>query len=145
MSILSSLPLIKGSRFKPKRKGRGDATGQGGTAGKGHKGQKARTGGRVRRGFEGGQMPLHRRMPKFGFNNIFRVEYSVVNLEELNAFNGTVLPETLYEAKVVKGSDPIKILGNGKLTKSLTIKAHAFSESAQAAITAAGGTWEVLK
>jgi large subunit ribosomal protein L15 len=145
MSILSQLPLIKGSKFKPKRKGRGDATGQGGTAGKGHKGQKARTGGRVRRGFEGGQMPLHRRMPKFGFNNIFRVEYSVVNLADLNAFDGSVSPEILQEAKVTKGSNPIKILGNGKLTKNLKIKAHAFSESAREAITAAGGTWEVLK
>ena len=145
MSILSQLPLVKGSRFKPKRKGRGDATGQGGTAGKGHKGQKARTGGRVHRGFEGGQMPLHRRMPKVGFNNIFRVEYTVVNLEDLNAFSGTVLPETLHEARVIKGTAPVKILGHGKLTKSLTVKAHAFSESARAAITAAGGTWEVLK
>jgi large subunit ribosomal protein L15 len=145
MSILNQLPTIKGSRFEPKRKGRGDATGQGGTAGKGHKGQLARAGGRVRRGFEGGQMPLYRRMPKVGFNNINRIAYSVVNLKDLNKFSGAVGPDLLRQAGLVKGSLPVKILAQGQLQKAVQIQAHAFSEKAKAAIEAAGGKVEVIK
>ncbi|HEX4925704.1 MAG TPA: 50S ribosomal protein L15, partial [Bdellovibrionales bacterium] len=134
MSLLSGLRPPKGGEKKDtKRRGRGIGSGWGGTAGKGHKGQRARTGGRVRRGFEGGQMPLHRRLPKFGFTNQFRTTYEVVNLDTLNRFEGTVTPESLHEAKAV-GSGLVKVLGRGKLTKALTVRAHKFSESAKAAI-----------
>ena len=145
MAILNQLPTVEGSRFPKKRKGRGDATGQGGTAGKGHKGQLARAGGRVRRGFEGGQMPLYRRMPKVGFNNISRVTYSVVNLKDLNKLSGQVGPELLRQAGLVKGQGPVKILAQGQIQKAVQVQAHAFSEKAKAAIEAAGGKVEVIK
>jgi len=144
MSILSNLRPAKGAERKDtKRRGRGLGSGWGGTAGKGNKGQKARAGGRVRRGFEGGQMPLYRRLPKFGFTNKFRVEYNVVNLNVLSRFDGTVTPESLHEARAV-GSGLVKVLGHGKITKALTVKAHKFSESAKAAIEKAGGKAEVI-
>lgn len=144
MSLLSGLRPPKGAEKKDtKRRGRGIGSGWGGTAGKGHKGQRARTGGRVRRGFEGGQMPLHRRLPKFGFTNQFRTTYEVVNLDTLNRFEGTVTPESLHEAKAV-GSGLVKVLGRGKLSKALTVRAHKFSESAKAAIEQAGGKAEVI-
>lgn len=143
MSLLSELKGLRGSTHSKKRIGRGDASGWGGTAGKGHKGQKARSGGTVRWGFEGGQMPIQRRLPKFGFNNIFRTEYQVVNLDELNKFDGEVTPETL-KAAGYKRKLPFKILGNGKIEKSLTVKANKFSNSAKAAIEAAGGKAEVI-
>lgn len=146
MSLLSSLRPKKGSVKRKKRIGRGDGSGKGSTAGKGHKGQLARTGGKVRRGFEGGQTPLHRRLPKFGFSNVdFATKYSVINLSQLEKLSGEVTPETLKTAKLVKGRAPIKVLGNGQLKKALTVKAHQFSESAKKAIEAAGGKVEVLK
>ncbi len=146
MSLLSSLRPRKGSVKKKKRIGRGDGSGTGSTAGKGHKGQLARTGGKVRRGFEGGQTPLHRRLPKFGFSNVdFATKYTIVNLTQLETLSGTVTPETLKTAKLVKGRGPVKVLGNGQLKKALTVKAHQFSEAAKKAIEAAGGKVEVLK
>lgn len=145
MSLLSSLAPAAGSKHYQKRLGRGRGSGLGQTAGKGHKGQLARSGGKVRRGFEGGQTPLHRRLPKFGFNNTkFETVYAIVNLSQLEKLTGTVTPESLKEAGIVRQA-PVKILGNGKLTKSLTVKAHKFSESAKSAIEAAGGKTEVIK
>ena len=143
MSLLAELKGNKGSTHSRKRLGRGDGSGLGGTAGKGHKGQKARSGGKVRWGFEGGQMPIQRRWPKFGFNNIFRTEYQVLNLQDLNKFDGEVTPETL-KAAGYKRRMPFKILGTGKIEKALTVKAHKFSGSAKAAIEAAGGKVEVI-
>ncbi|MFN7454757.1 MAG: 50S ribosomal protein L15 [Pseudobdellovibrionaceae bacterium] len=144
MSTLSTLAPAEGSTHYPKRLGRGRGSGLGQTAGKGHKGQLARTGGKVRRGFEGGQTPLHRRLPKFGFNNTqFETKYSVVNLEQLEKLSGVVTPESLKEAGIVHAF-PVKILAKGKLTKSLTVKAHKFSNAAKAAVEAAGGKTEVI-
>jgi large subunit ribosomal protein L15 len=145
MSLLSKLQIKAGSNQKNKRVGRGPGSGHGKTATRGHKGKKARTHGVVARGFEGGQMPLHRRLPKFGFTNIFRVAYSVVNLDKLDGFTGTVTPEILVEAGIAKPNLPVKVLGGGKLTKKLVVKAHKFSESARSAISAAGGTIEEIK
>ncbi len=130
-----------------KRKGRGIGSGLGKTSGKGHKGQKARSGGGVRIGFEGGQMPLYRRIPKRGFTNIFRKEYAIINISDLDIFeNGTeVTPELLKEIGLVKNTKSgIKILGNGELTKQLTVKAHKFSKTAADRITASGGKVEVI-
>lgn len=144
MSLLSQLRPARGAEKKAtKRRGRGIGSGLGGTAGKGHKGQRARTGGKVRRGFEGGQMPLHRRLPKFGFTPISRVKYHIVNLSSLEKIGGEITPELLKSEGVVHGV-PVKILGAGKLTKSVTVKAHKFSESAKKAIEAAGGKVEVI-
>jgi large subunit ribosomal protein L15 len=146
MSLLSSLRPKKGSVKRKKRLGRGDSSGHGGTSGKGHKGQLARTGGRVRRGFEGGQTPLHRRAPKFGFSNVdFATKYNVVNLTQLETMSGEVNPVTLKSSKIVRARGPIKVLGNGSLKKALTVKAHQFSEAAKKAIEAAGGKVEVIK
>jgi large subunit ribosomal protein L15 len=134
-----------GATHSKKRVGRGSGSGLGKTSGKGQKGQKARS--KVRVGFEGGQMPLFRRMPKRGFKNVNRKDYAIVNLETLNKFeDGTeVTPALLVETRVVKDEkDGIKVLGNGELTKKLTVKASKFSASAKAAIEAAGGTAEVM-
>ena len=145
MSLLSSLAPKAGSTHYPKRIGRGIGSGLGGTAGKGHKGQLARTGGTVRRGFEGGQTPMHRRLPKFGFSNVaFATNYDIVNVGQLEALSGEITPETLIELGFV-GKGLVKILGNGTLKKALTVKAHKFSESAKKAIEAAGGKVEVIK
>ena len=145
MSLLSSLSPKTGSKQSPKRIGRGIGSGIGGTSGKGHKGQLARTGGTVRRGFEGGQTPMHRRLPKFGFSNVaFATEYDIVNLTQLAKFSGEVTPEVLQENGVV-GKGLVKILGNGELKTALTVKAHKFSASAKKAIEAAGGKIEVIK
>lgn len=145
MSLLSSLAPQDGAKHYRKRVGRGRGSGLGQTSGKGHKGQLARSGGKVRRGFEGGQSPLVRRVPKFGFSNVkFQTKYSVVNLAQLAQLTGVVTPETLKENGLVH-KFPVKILGNGKLTSALTVKAHGFSEKAKAAIEAAGGKVEVLK
>ncbi|PIS10325.1 MAG: 50S ribosomal protein L15 [Bdellovibrio sp. CG10_big_fil_rev_8_21_14_0_10_47_8] len=145
MSLLSQLAPAEGSKHYQKRLGRGRGSGLGQTAGKGHKGQLARSGGKVRRGFEGGQTPLMRRLPKFGFNNTnFETKYSVVNLHQLEALSGEVTPETLKAAGIVHRF-PVKILGRGKLTKKLTVQAHKFSDTAKAAIEAAGGKTEVIK
>ncbi|MDQ1910858.1 50S ribosomal protein L15 [Paenibacillus sp. GD4] len=141
---LSSAP---GSRHSRKRVGRGTGSGMGKTATRGHKGQNARSGGGVRPGFEGGQNPLYRRLPKRGFNNPFRVEYAVVNVEDLNKFAaGTeVTPEVLVESGIVKNTlDGIKILGNGEITVKLSVKANKFSQSAVEKIQAAGGQTEVI-
>ena len=146
MSLLSSLRPKKGSVKRKKRLGRGDSSGKGGTSGKGHKGQLARTGGKVRRGFEGGQTPLHRRSPKFGFSNVdFATKYNIVNLAQLETQSGEVTPATLKTSKLVRSKGPVKVLGNGQLKKALTVKAHAFSEAAKKAIEAAGGKVEVIK
>ncbi len=144
---LHELSPAPGSRHERKRVGRGIGSGTGKTAGKGHKGQNARSGGGVRVGFEGGQNPIYRRLPKRGFNNIHRKEYAIVNLEKLNSFaEGTeVTPETLLESGIIK--DPkhgIKILGNGEITVQLTVKANKFSQSAVDKIQAAGGKTEVI-
>jgi large subunit ribosomal protein L15 len=144
---LSTLKPPKGSRHRKVRVGRGIGSKRGKTSGSGDKGQKSRRGYSRRRGFEGGQMPLHRRMPKRGFHNLFRVTYSVVNLEELNVFpeNETVTPELLRAHGFVRRvTDPIKVLGDGELKTKLAIHAHAFSASAKDKITKAGGTFEVV-
>jgi len=144
---LHELSPAAGSVSDVKRKGRGPGSGNGKTAGKGHKGQNARSGGGVRIGFEGGQMPITRRLPKRGFNNIFAKKYAIVNVDALNAFdNGAVVSITeLLEKKIVrKAEDGLRVLGSGELTKKLTVKANAFSESAKAKIEAAGGKVEVV-
>ena len=144
---LFKLSPAEGSTKEPKRKGRGHATGNGKTAGRGHKGQKARSGGGVRPGFEGGQMPLYRRLPKRGFTNIFAKNYTEINISELERFeNGTeVTAELLKEAGVIsKVNDGIVVLGRCELTKSLTVKAVRFSKTAEEKITAKGGKVEVI-
>ncbi len=144
---LHELKPAEGSTKAKKRIGRGTASGQGKSAGKGQKGQNSRSGGGVRLGFEGGQMPLYRRLPKIGFTNIFRKEYAVVNLSDLERFdNGTVVnPDVLKEAGLVKAMlSGVKILGNGDLTKNLTVQAHKFSKTAADKIAAAGGKVEVV-
>ena len=130
---LHELRAVPGATKAPKRKGRGTATGQGKTAGRGMNGQKSRSGGGVRPGFEGGQMPLYRRIPKRGFTNIWGTEYTVLNVEDLNRFDAdtVVTPELMKEIGMVKQvKDGIKILGNGTLEKNLTVKAHKFSKTA---------------
>lgn len=136
-----------GATHSRKRLGRGPGSGHGKTAGRGNKGQKSRSGYRHQRGFEGGQMPLHRRVPKRGFTNIFRVEYDIVNLSDLDRFEAgqAVTPETLAVARLARKSRPVKILGDGEIGKALTVSAHKFSASAQAKIEAAGGRCEVLQ
>ncbi len=144
---LHELSPNAGSNKERKRIGRGHGSGQGKTAGKGHKGQKARSGGGVRPGFEGGQMPLTQRIPKRGFNNIFADKVIALNVSDLERFNDgiTVDAEILKAAGLVKGKyDSIKILGNGELTKNLTVKANAFSASAKEKIEKAGGKAEVM-
>ena len=143
---LHELSPAPGSTKDVKRIGRGHGSGNGKTAGKGHKGQKARSGHGMRAGFEGGQMPLQRRVPKRGFNNIFRVEYATVNLAALESFKdgSTVDIKALVKAGNIKKADKlVKILGNGTLTKKLTVKADAFSASAKQKIEDAGGKAEV--
>lgn len=145
MSLLSTLAPKEGSKHYQKRIGRGRGSGMGQTSARGGKGQTARSGGKIRRGFEGGQTPLVRRLPKYGFNNTkFETVYSVVNLAQLNNLTGEVTPESLKAAGIVHHF-PVKILGNGKITKALTVKAQKFSNSAKAAIEAAGGKTEVIK
>jgi large subunit ribosomal protein L15 len=144
---LQDLKPANGSRKKKKRVGRGIGSGHGKTSCKGHKGQKARSGGTKGPGFEGGQMPLQRRLPKRGFRNIFKIEFAIVNLKDINRIEGVdvITPDVLIEKGIVKNmKDGIKILGGGELQKPLTIKADAFSASASAKITAAGGKVEVL-
>ena len=144
---LHELQPATGSRKERNRVGRGQGSGNGKTAGRGSKGQKARSGGGVRLGFEGGQTPLFRRLPKRGFQNINRKEYAVVNLETLNRFEDgqEVTAAVLVEAGIVKNEkDGIKVLANGKLERKLTVKANKFSQAAKEAIKAAGGTVEVI-
>ena len=144
---LHELHPAEGSRHVRNRVGRGSSSGNGKTSGRGQKGQKSRSGGGVRLGFEGGQTPLFMRLPKRGFTNINRKEYAIVNLDVLNRFEdgAEVTPTTLIEAGIVKDAKSgIKILGNGELTKKLSVKAAKFSKSATTAIEAAGGSVEVI-
>ena len=144
---LHELRAVKGATKAPKRKGRGHATGQGTTSGRGMNGQKSRSGGGTRLGFEGGQMPLYRRLPKRGFNNIWGTEYTIVNVEDLNKFEaGTVVTqEVLEEAGIVKQvKDGIKVLGQGTINVAVTVKADKFSKTAVEKIEAAGGKAEVI-
>ncbi|MFN8009316.1 MAG: 50S ribosomal protein L15 [Terriglobia bacterium] len=145
---LHNLRPPAGSTQSKKRRGMGMGSGLGKTAGRGYKGQKSRSGARSKRGFEGGQMPLHRRLPKRGFTNIFRKEYAILNLDRLKDFpaGSRITPEVLLEKGVIrKLRDGVKILGGGELGHALNISAHVFSKSAQEKITKAGGTFEVLK
>jgi large subunit ribosomal protein L15 len=142
---LSNIRAPKKATEKRKRVGRGMGSGMGKTSTRGHKGQRSRTGSRMIRGFEGGQMPLHRRMPKRGFTNIFRKEFNIVSLERLVELGETIItPEVLRKAGVIKTKHPVKILGDGELTVAITVSAHKFSKSAQEKITQAGGKFEVL-
>ncbi len=141
---LHDLRPAKGSKRAKKRVGRGPGSGVGKTAGRGEKGQKSRSGYSQRPGFEGGQMPLVRRVPKRGFTNIFRTEYAVVNLSDLADFESEVTPDTLAEAGMMRRGRPLKVLGDGEVDRALNVKAHAFSASARAKIEAAGGTCEEL-
>jgi large subunit ribosomal protein L15 len=144
---LSNIRRPKNANPNRKRVGRGMGSGMGKTSTRGHKGQGSRSGSRMMRGFEGGQMPLHRRMPKRGFVNIFRVEYAVVNLNSLADLGQTeVTPEVLHKAGLVpKKSSMVKILGDGEITGAYTVRAHKFSKSAQEKISAAGGKVEVIQ
>jgi large subunit ribosomal protein L15 len=145
---LSNLKPKKGARHAKKRVGRGPGSGHGKTAGRGEKGQKSRSGFSRKLGFEGGQMPLHRRLPKRGFTNIFKKEYAVVNLSDLERFdNGATVDEAaLRQAGLVKGqNDGVKVLGNGKLSKKLTVSATKFSATAKQAIEAAGGSVQEIQ
>ena len=145
---LSNLKPAKGAKHSKKRVGRGHGTGQGAQAGRGHKGAQSRSGFKFKRGFEGGQMPLHRRVPKRGFHNEFRKEYAVVNLDTLaERFDaGTVVtPELLREQGLIRGArQPIKVLARGDIAKKLTVRAHKFSGKAAEKIAAAGGAAEVV-
>jgi large subunit ribosomal protein L15 len=144
---LHELKPAPGSRREAKRRGRGEGSGLGKTAGKGQGGQKSRSGGGVRRGFEGGQMPLVRRLPKRGFTNIFKKDIVIVNVEDLNLFDAgaEVTPESLKEKGLIKSfGDGVKVLGRGDLEKQLTVKVNAFSKSAVEKIEAAGGKVEVV-
>jgi large subunit ribosomal protein L15 len=143
---LSNVRAPKKANSGKKRVGRGMGSGMGKTSTRGHKGQRSRSGSRMMRGFEGGQMPLHRRMPKRGFTNIFRKEFNIVNLEKLAALGETnITPEALRKAGVISTKHPVKILGDGELSIALTVHAHKFSKSAQEKITKAGGKFEVLQ
>ena len=143
---LSNIHRPKKATEKRKRVGRGMGSGMGKTSTRGHKGQRSRSGSRMIRGFEGGQMPLHRRMPKRGFTNIFRKEFNIVSLERLAELGeATINPDVLRKAGVIKTKHPVKILGDGQLTVPLTVSAHKFSKSAQEKITKAGGKVEVLQ
>jgi large subunit ribosomal protein L15 len=142
---LSNLSPAPGSRRKPKRIGRGPGSGHGKTATRGHKGQRSRSGRKQYFGFEGGQMPLHRRIPKRGFTNLFRKEYAIVNVGDLAALDGEVTPEVLQrEGYVRRIRDGVKILGMGELNKAIVVKAHRFSRSAMEKISRAGGRAEVI-
>ena len=144
---LNDVRPAKGARKNRKRIGRGPGSGTGKTSGRGEKGQKSRSGYSAKRGFEGGQMPLKRRVPKRGFTNIFRVEYRTVNIERLNTLpaGSTVTPESLQAAGMVrKGAAPVKVLGNGDLKVALTVQAHKYTASAAQKIEAAGGKAEVI-
>ncbi len=144
---LHELQVVEGARHSRKRVGRGTGSGHGKTACRGHKGQNARSGGGVRPGFEGGQTPLFKRLPKRGFTNVNHKEYAIVNVEDLNVFeNDTVVTiENLQEKGLIKKVyNGVKVLGNGKLEKNLTVKANKFSKTAEAAITSAGGKIEVI-
>jgi large subunit ribosomal protein L15 len=142
---LSNIRAPKKANENKKRVGRGMGSGMGKTSTRGHKGQRSRSGSRMMRGFEGGQMPLHRRVPKRGFTNIFREEYNIVNLEKLaDLGESTINPDVLRKAGVISTKRKVKILGDGELKSAITVHAHKFSKSAQEKITKAGGKFEVL-
>lgn len=146
MSLLSQLSPKEGSHHYRKRVGRGIGSGLGGYSGKGGKGQTQRSGGSIRRGFEGGQTPLHRKLPKFGFSNeSFATKHEIVNIGQLAKLSGEVTPETLKTSGLIHKAGRVKVLGMGELKTKLTVKAHMFSESAKKAIEAAGGKVEILK
>ncbi len=146
MLTLANLSPQKGSTKNRKRLGRGPGTGHGKTAGRGHKGFKSRSGSGIKPGFEGGQMPLQRRLPKRGFNNIFRKEYSIVSLKQLDSFDsGTEInARVLLDAGMIKKGVPVKVLANGEVTKPLTVKIHKISATAKEKIEAAGGSVELV-
>jgi large subunit ribosomal protein L15 len=145
---LNNLRPPKGAKHSKKRVGRGQGSGQGKTAGRGHKGAQSRSGFKFKRGFEGGQMPLHRRVPKRGFHNPFHVEYEIINLDTLGErfeAGAVVTPELLRERGLVQGVNrPVKVLARGEMDKALTIRAHKFSGKAAEKIAAAGGTAEAI-
>jgi large subunit ribosomal protein L15 len=144
--LLDKLRPAKGSTHYRKRVGRGHGSGLGGTSGKGDKGQKARTGGRVRRGFEGGQTPLVRRLPKFGFTNVpFKTVYEFINLSDFAKVGTEITPETVSKRGLIKKNSLLKVLAKGTIDKPVTVKAHKFSEAAKAAIEKAGGKIEVIQ
>ena len=146
MAELHDLKPAPGSHREPKRLGRGPGSGTGKTAGRGGKGQSARTGYKRKRGFEGGQMPLHRRLPKRGFKNFTRVEYQVVNLRDLAGIEGDVTPQSLKAAGLIASlKRPVKVLGDGELGGRVSVSAHAFSKSAREKIEAAGGSATVIE
>ena len=146
MTKLNQLKNTRGARKKKKLVGRGPGSGHGKTSCRGHKGQLSRSGGGKGPGFEGGQMPLYRRLPKRGFTNIFRKDYGVINIDKLNQFSNDteVTPELLCKKGLVKGRIHVKILGKGKLDRKLNITAHKFSKSAKQAIEEKGGSWKEL-
>src|SRR5919201_4242926 len=142
---LSTIHAPRKASEKRKRVGRGMGSGMGKTSTRGHKGQRSRSGSRMMRGFEGGQMPLHRRLPKRGFTNIFRAEYCVINLEKLAGLREKeITPEVLVKAGLAGKNDRVKILGDGDLKSAVTVRAHKFSQSAQEKITKAGGKAEII-
>ena len=143
---LSNIRAPRKASENKKRVGRGMGSGMGKTSTRGHKGQRSRSGSRMMRGFEGGQMPLHRRLPKRGFTNIFRKEYNIVNLDKLVGLGETTInPDVLRKAGVISTKHAVKILGDGELKSAITVHAHKFSKSAQEKITKAGGKFEVLQ
>ena len=142
---LHELSPAEGSKKDRKRVGRGPGSGLGKTAGRGEKGQKSRSGYSRRPGFEGGQMPLIRRVPKRGFTNIFRTEYTVVNLAQLAGLEGEIGPELLASRGLVRAGRPLKVLGDGEVDSALTVRAHKFSKAARAKIEAAGGSVSVIE
>jgi large subunit ribosomal protein L15 len=142
---LSNLRAPKKANSNKKRVGRGMGSGMGKTSTRGHKGQRSRSGSRMMRGFEGGQMPLHRRLPKRGFTNIFRTEYTVLNIDRIASLDeGDVTFDTLVKAGLARNGDLVKVLGDGELKKKVNVQAHKFSKSAQEKITKAGGKAEVI-
>ena len=142
---LSNLHAPKKANSNKKRVGRGMGSGMGKTSTRGHKGQRSRSGSRMMRGFEGGQMPLHRRLPKRGFTNIFRTEYTILSIERIASLGeGDVTLETLVKAGLARNGDLVKVLGDGELKKKVNVQAHKFSKSAQEKITKAGGKAEVI-
>jgi len=142
---LSNLRAPKKANSNKKRVGRGMGSGMGKTSTRGHKGQRSRSGSRMMRGFEGGQMPLHRRLPKRGFTNIFKTEYTILNIDRIASLGeGDVTLDTLVKAGLAKNGDLVKVLGDGELKKKVNVQAHKFSKSAQEKITKAGGKAEVI-
>ena len=145
MSLLSELKPYPGSQKQKKRKGRGKGSGKGGTSARGHKGQRARKSGNLPAGFEGGAMPLARRLPKYGFTNApFKTVYEIVNLSQLNHLSGEVSPEELVKKGWIKKNKKLKILGQGELSKALQVKAHKFSKKAKEEIEKQGGQVHIL-